>query len=206
MNRIIVGIFALAISLGAAAQGAFDPSAKYVQLNFTIDIPQMEQATPSTTLVVGQPARLSHAVEKGVGYRLDILAKRLFVDQKGRPLAELEWTLFSSEDGKLILKSETQTLDVANDESGATFTTAAIDDENDLVQVKVVTRIVPDAEIIAKLGKLPDVAACPADTAAPIPSKGGGDCCQVGCGAGQVMTCCGAIWCCCNAGACCSPP
>jgi len=80
------------------------------------------------------------------------------------------------------------------------------DDENDLVQVKVVTRIVPDAEIIAKLGKLPDVAACPADTAAPIPSKGGGDCCQVGCGAGQVMTCCGAIWCCCNAGACCSPP
>lgn len=205
MIRFIVGILALAVSLGAAAEGAFDPSAKYVQLDFTIDIPQMEQASPSTTLVVGQPARLSTVVEEGVGYRLDVLAKRLFVGQKGRPLVELEWTLFSSEDGKLILKSETQALVVANDDSGATFTTAAVDNEDDLVQIKVITRIVSDAEIIAKLGKLPDVAACPADTGAPVMPKGG-NCCQVGCGPGQVLTCCGAVWCCCNGGPCCSPP
>lgn len=203
MIRFIAAVVALAVSLGASAQG--DPSAKYVQLNFTIDIPQMEQAMPSATLVVGQPARLNNAVEEGVGYRLDVLAKRLFVDQKGRPLVELEWTLFSSEAGKLILKSETQTLVVANDD-GATFTTAAADNEDDLVQVKVVTRIVPDAEIIAKLGKLPEVAACPADTNALVMPKNSGDCCHVGCGAGQVMTCCGAVWCCCGAGACCSPP
>ncbi len=204
MKRFFLGVLALMLSTGALGQG-FDPSAKYVQLSFTIDIPQMEQATPSATLVVGQPARLSNAVEGGVGYRLDVLAKRLIVDQKGRALAELEWALFSSENGKLVLKSETQTLVVANDDAGATFSTTAVDDEKDLVQVKVVTRIVPDSEIIAKLGELPKVAPCPASDGIPSMPKGG-SCCQVGCGPGQVMTCCGAIWCCCNAGACCSPP
>lgn len=205
MFRLALSILILSLfSLTAVADNEFQ--AKYVEVNLQILAPDQEVFTPTLTLKVGHQATVRRTGENGDGLRLDVIAPRLFVDQKGRPVVELNWTLYRVSESETSVLSETQTAVVAGADM-ATFRTET-QDKKSVVAVDLNTRIVPDGELKEKFGSTePDVEACDEKAAALAdPAKGRGECCTAPCGVGQTLTCCGAVYCCCAPGWCCYPP
>ncbi len=149
--------------------------AKYVELNLEIQLPNQESFSPTLILKMGHPATVRRIDENGGGLRLDVTASKLFVDQKGRPIVELNWTLYRLSESLTSVLSETKTAVVAGSADKATFRTET-QDKKSVIAIYLSTRIVPNSELLEKFGSTePSVKVCDEKAAsAPDLAKFGG--------------------------------